>query len=44
MLCLIENEHTDLTVKEPTLVEGIVRGGGVERKSQRWRNCGELVE
>lgn len=27
ILCLIENEHTDLTVKEPTLIEGEDWGG-----------------
>lgn len=48
ILCLIQNEHTDLTVKEPTLIEGGRLsggwGGGCERKSQRWRNCCETVE
>lgn len=44
ILCLIENELTDLTVKEPTLIEGGRLRGGGERKSQRWRNCSELVE
>lgn len=31
-LCLIENEHTDLIVKEPTLIEGADWGRGVWKK------------
>lgn len=32
ILCFIENEHTDLTVKEPTLIEGGRLGGGGWKK------------